>query len=412
MNQMAPLLEVKGLVKHFPVRRGLLGRASASVRAVDGVDFTLHAGETLGVVGESGCGKSTLGRLVLRLIEASSGSVRFQGLDLGTLDAKALRAQRSAMQIIFQDPYSSLNPRMTVGQTLSEPLALHGMAPGRHRERVAELLQTVGLSGDHAQRYPHEFSGGQRQRIGIARALAVEPRLIVCDEAVSALDVSVQAQVVNLLQDLQQQFGLAYIFIAHDLAVVRHIASHIAVMYLGRIVELADRRSLFASPRHPYTQALLSAIPVAEPGLQRHRMILGGDVPSPMAPPSGCHFHTRCPHARPLCSEQAPVLGTDGGHSVACHFWREITPPADLLPGENQRPGQARLAQLQSAFANAPAPAPAAFPIPADAVIHAAPAADIRVRGHDGPVLPAAPGRGNVGLIGPGSRLTSNDHPE
>ena len=281
MNQLAPLLEVKGLVKHFPVRRGLLGRSSASVRAVDGVDFSLHAGETLGVVGESGCGKSTLGRLVLRLIEASAGSVHFQGLDLGLLDARALRAQRRAMQIIFQDPYSSLNPRMTVGQTLGEPLALHGMAPGRHRERVAELLHTVGLSADHAQRYPHEFSGGQRQRIGIARALAVEPRLIVCDEAVSALDVSVQAQVVNLLQDLQQQFGLAYIFIAHDLAVVRHIASRVAVMYLGRIVELADKRSLFAAPRHPYTQALLSAIPVAEPGLQRHRMIIGGDVPTP-----------------------------------------------------------------------------------------------------------------------------------
>jgi len=350
MSSGTSLLKVEGLVKHFPVRRGLLGRVSGAVRAVDGVDFQIAAGETLGVVGESGCGKSTLGRLVLRLIEPSAGSIRFDGQDLGALDAGALRAQRRAMQIIFQDPYSSLNPRMTVGQTLTEPLMLHGLHIGRHRERVAELLHTVGLAGEHAQRYPHEFSGGQRQRIGIARALAVEPRLIVCDEAVSALDVSVQAQVVNLLQDLQRQFGLAYMFIAHDLAVVKHIATRIAVMYLGRIVEIGDKRALFAAPRHPYTQALLSAIPVPEPGLQRERVLLAGDVPSPVNPPAGCHFHTRCAHARPLCSQRAPALEEDGGQVVACHFWREIALPAVLPQPAPGTPARRRLELLQSAF--------------------------------------------------------------
>jgi oligopeptide transport system ATP-binding protein len=338
----APLLQVQGLVKHFPVRRGLFGRARGAVRAVDGVDFTLQAGQTLGVVGESGCGKSTLARLVLRLIEPSAGRVLFDGSELGTLDAAALRARRRAMQIIFQDPFSSLNPRMTVGQILAEPLMLHGLHAGRHAERVAELLHTVGLASEHSQRYPHEFSGGQRQRIGIARALAVEPKLIVCDEAVSALDVSVQAQVVNLLQDLQQRLGLAYIFIAHDLAVVRHIASHVAVMYLGRIVELADKRTLFDAPRHPYTQALLSAIPRPEPPSQAkaQRVVLGGDVPSPAAPPPGCHFHTRCVHALPVCAEEA-------GHGVACHRWREITAPASLRSAAASNP---RLLRLQSAF--------------------------------------------------------------
>ena len=344
------LLRVEGLVKHFTVRRGWLGRVRGAVRAVDGVSFEIGRGETLGVVGESGCGKSTLGRLALRLIEPTAGRVVFDGQDLASLDAAALRAQRRAMQIIFQDPYSSLNPRMTVGQTLAEPLMLHGLHRGRHPERVAELLRIVGLASEHAERYPHEFSGGQRQRIGIARALAVEPKLIVCDESVSALDVSVQAQVVNLLQDLQRRFGIAYLFIAHDLAVVKHIATRIAVMYLGRVVESADKRALFATPRHPYTRALLAAIPLPEPGLGRERALLGGDVPSPLNPPSGCRFHTRCPYARALCSEQDPPLESDNDHAVACHFWREIEAPAAIAGPRSATPARLRLERLQSAF--------------------------------------------------------------
>jgi oligopeptide transport system ATP-binding protein len=351
MNE--PLLRVEGLVKHFPVQRGWIRRASAAVRAVDGVGFTLAAGETLGVVGESGCGKSTLGRLVLRLLEPTAGRVVFDGTDLASLDAPALRAKRRDMQIIFQDPFSSLNPRMTVGRMLAEPLRLHGLHRGREAARVAELLGIVGLAPEHAQRFAHEFSGGQRQRIGIARALAVQPRLIVCDEAVSALDVSVQAQVVNLLQDLQRQFGIASLFIAHNLAVVRHIATRVAVMYLGRIVELADTGTLFAAPRHPYTQALLSAIPIPEPRLARKRMILAGDVPNPMAPPPGCPFHTRCPHARDACVQEVPALVDDAGHATACIRWREIPRPALPTDAARERPpneSEERLRRLQSAF--------------------------------------------------------------
>jgi oligopeptide/dipeptide ABC transporter ATP-binding protein len=344
-----PLLRVDALVKQFPVQTGMFGRGGEVVHAVDGVSFELGRHETMALVGESGCGKSTVGRLVLRLLEPTRGSVWFEGTDIGVLDGKALRAQRRRMQIIFQDPYASLNPRMTVRQMLSEPLALHGLAPGRQAERVAELLGLVGLADAYADRYPHEFSGGQRQRIGIARALAVEPQLIVCDEPVSALDVSIQAQVINLLRDLQDRLGLAYLFIAHDLAVVKHIASRVAVMYLGRIVEYGTKDRIFGAPRHPYTQALLSAVPVPTPGLRRPRMILQGDVPSPISPPSGCHFRTRCPYAQPVCAETAPALTGDDGHTVACHLWRDIPAGQPLVP-VHAGPGASRLLQLQAAF--------------------------------------------------------------
>ena len=344
-----PLLSVSGLAKHFPVKRGIVFQSAVgTVRAVDGLTFDVAPGETLALVGESGCGKSTTGRMVLRLIEATSGTIRFAGRDVRALDRRALRELRRDMQIIFQDPSASLNPRLTVGQTLGEPLRLHGIASGAEmRRRIDELLTEVGLSAWHALRYPHEFSGGQRQRIGIARALASQPKLIVCDEPVSALDVSIQAQVINLLQDLKRKLGLSYIFIAHDLAVVRHISDRVAVMYLGKIVELGPKRSLFARPRHPYTQALLSAVPVPDPAAQRTRIRLAGDVPSPLNPPPGCRFHTRCPHAQDRCRVEEPALRTvgDQGQVAACHYAETIVPPV-IVP-ENEPPYARRLAALR-----------------------------------------------------------------
>ena len=319
-----PLLSVRNLTKNFPLGSGLFGGRVVNVHAIDGVDFDIGDGETLGLVGESGCGKSTTGRCVLRLIEPTSGDIRFAGKDVMSLGPEELRVLRRDIQIIFQDPYASLNPRMTVSAIIGEALIIHELAKTKQQfeERIVSLLETVGLKADHMNSYPHEFSGGQRQRIGIARALAVEPKLIVCDEPVSALDVSIQAQVINLLEDLQQEFGLAYLFIAHDLSVVEHISRRIAVMYLGRIVETAPARDLYTSPLHPYTEALLSAVPIPDPKVKRQRIRLQGDVPSPIQPPSGCHFHTRCPIAQfPICSSEAPPLKQSAdGHWVACHF--------------------------------------------------------------------------------------------
>jgi len=324
IEQKKPVLEVEGLTKHFPVRKGVLRRLVGSVQAVTDVSFTVNEGETLAIVGESGCGKSTTGRAILRLIEPSAGTIRLDGVDLRSLSTGALRQMRRQMQIIFQDPFGSLNPRMTVAEVLREPLLLHGVANESNvEEKIKEVLTTCGLSAFHAERYPHEFSGGQRQRVGIARALATRPRIIVCDEPVSALDVSVQAQIVNLLQDLQKTFGIAYVFISHDLAVVRHIANRVAVMYLGRIVEEASAERLFSRPMHPYTRSLMAAAPRPDPTAIRERLAVEGDAPTALAPPPGCAFHPRCPLARPICSEQRPELRMVDGASVACHFAEE-----------------------------------------------------------------------------------------
>ena len=323
----ASLLQVRDLIKHFRVHAGVFSRRAGTVRAVDGVTFTLHAGETLGLVGESGCGKSTTGRAVVRLIDPTSGSIRLRGKEISHLNRSAVRPYRREMQIIFQDAFSSLNPRMTAADIVGEPLANFPPAAGSNRtEVVAGLFERVGLGHDQLSKYPHEFSGGQRQRLSIARALSINPHLIVCDEPVSALDVSVQAQIVNLLTDLQEDYGLAYLFISHDLAVVEHISHRVAVMYLGKIVELADKRSLFLSPQHPYTEALLAATPPPEPRSQRERHVISGDVPSPMKPPDGCRFHTRCPYVEQCCQAVEPLLQDIApGHFVACHRRQPLT---------------------------------------------------------------------------------------
>jgi len=319
------LLQVRDLVKHFPIGGGMFTKPVGVVRAIDGVSFSIRRGETLGLVGESGCGKTTTGRCILQLERPTGGSIIFEGIDMVTLDAAELRAVRRRMQVIFQDPYSSLNPRMTIGQILAEPLKVHGIRrdEGERELRVRELLTQVGLLPQHAKRYPHQLSGGQRQRVGIARALAMEPSLIVCDEPVSALDVSIQAQIINLLEELQARLGLTYLFIAHDLSVVRHISDRVAVMYLGKIVELADRKAIYEEPLHPYTRALLSAVPIPDPKIEakRERTVLRGEVPSPLNPPSGCVFHPRCPIAVDRCSAEVPPLREiRSGHWAACHL--------------------------------------------------------------------------------------------
>ena len=319
----APLLEVKNLTKYFSIQGGIFSTEVDRLHAVDGVSFSIAAGETLGMVGESGCGKSTTGRCILRLIEPSSGDVMFEGQSVTQMDKHALREVRRDMQIIFQDPFASLNPRMTVQAIIGEALTIHKLTnnPNDYQARIVQLLETVGLNADHMRRFPHEFSGGQRQRIGIARALAVSPKLIVCDEPVSALDVSIQAQVINLLEDLQAKMGLTYLFIAHDLSVVEHISTRVAVMYLGRVVEIAPSRNLYTQPRHPYTEALLSAVPIPDPKAKKQRIVLTGDVPSPVNRPTGCHFHPRCPRAMERCKVEEPLLKNMADqHQAACHL--------------------------------------------------------------------------------------------
>jgi oligopeptide transport system ATP-binding protein len=332
---LSALLQVAGLTKHFPVSKGVIfSRLGDTVKAVDDVSFSVAHGETLGLVGESGCGKSTTGRCIIRLLEPTAGTIQFEEKDVRHLKGKKLKAFRRDVQFIFQDPYASLNPRMTFGEIMSEPLVIHGIGNGREREqRCKEMLEVVGLNPEHIHRYPHEFSGGQRQRVGIARALMLRPKMIVCDEPVSALDVSIQAQIINLLEELQEEFGLTYLFIAHDLAVIRHICDRVAVMYLGKVVELGGWREVYNTPNHPYTQSLLSAAPVPDPEKQRQRarIILKGDVPSPIDPPTGCRFHTRCPIAQlPLCAEEDPPFNEVAiGHRAACHFAKPFPIPAD-----------------------------------------------------------------------------------